>query len=67
MLVPLLYFGRKFWAKTKIVPLLEVDRECTLWTPLTPVSSGARFKDSIDEEVDETPKGWGGWIHRALF
>ncbi|GMK58046.1 hypothetical protein CspeluHIS016_0500780 [Cutaneotrichosporon spelunceum] len=56
VLVPGAYVARKFYAKTKIVPLTEVD-----------LATGARFKADVAEELDEAPKGIGGLIHRFLF
>ncbi|BEI82200.1 hypothetical protein CcaverHIS002_0300680 [Cutaneotrichosporon cavernicola] len=56
VLVPGAYVARKLYAKTKIVPLLEID-----------LATGARTKADVLEELDEAPKGIGGYIHRFLF
>lgn len=56
VLVPLAYILRKLYARTKIIPLHEID-----------LQTGARTVHNIADEPDEAPKGWGGAIHRALF
>ncbi|KLT38743.1 amino acid permease [Cutaneotrichosporon oleaginosum] len=56
VLVPGAYVVRKLYAKTKIIPLLEVD-----------LATGARTKADVLEELDEAPKGFAGYIHRFLF
>jgi hypothetical protein len=66
VLVPGAYVARKLYAKTKIIPLMEIDRACPR-VRAHPVTTGARTKADVVEELDEAPKGIAGYIHRFLF